>query len=394
MQCPRSRSRDAVVKTALIVGAGIGGLAAGVALKRAGWRTRIFERAVTPRELGFALNLAANAIAALRELGVAETVVSRGYAPRVAELRGKGGRVLRRVDAGTLVSDSAVAMRPVVHGALLAAAGMDSIQLSRDAVAFEATARDVTLRFRDGGAESGDILVGADGVASSIRAQLHAGEAPPHESGYSAVRGAIDQVGAILGDLDAIGYFVPRMEAAVVRASPFAAYWYLSLLTEDLPPGLRDPRAICAHVTPRLDATFRSVAAATTDEDMRVDMLYERAPLARWGRGRVTLLGDAAHPMLPHTGQGAAQALEDGVALALALGRGPDEESALRRYEEVRAARTRRFVKAGPRIARITTSPSRIVGAVRDAAVRLAPTALIVRALQNQSQRDPHAPLR
>ncbi|HUE88065.1 MAG TPA: FAD-dependent monooxygenase [Vicinamibacterales bacterium] len=381
------------MNTALIVGAGIGGLAAGVALQRAGWSVRVFERAANPRELGFALNLATNAIAALRELGVADEVISRGYSPRVAELRGERGCVLRRIDAHTLVSDSAVAMRSAVHGALLSAVGMERIALSREAVGFEATERDVTLRFRDGGAESGTILIGADGIASSIRRQLHPHEAPPRSSGYSAIRGAVDDGGPILGDLDAVGYFVPRMEAAIVRAGSRAAYWYMSLLTDDIPPGVPDPRILSHHFASRLDATFIRVTAATRAEDMRFDELYEREPLARWGRGRVTLLGDAAHPMLPHTGQGAAQAMEDGVALALALGVG-DHEQALRRYEDVRAARTARFVRAGPRIARVTTSRSASVSAIRNTAVRLAPTRLVVRALQNTSQRDPHAELR
>jgi 2-polyprenyl-6-methoxyphenol hydroxylase-like FAD-dependent oxidoreductase len=204
----------------------------------------------------------------------------------------------------------------------------------------------------------------------------------------------VDDVGAILGPLDAVGYLVPRMEAAVVRASPRAAYWYMSLLTEDIPSGPRDPRSICTHFTSRLDDTFRQLTGATRDEDMRFDELFERPLLSRWGHGRVTLLGDAAHPMLPHTGQGAAQAMEDAVALSLALSRFADHEQALRRYEDVRSARTARFVKAGPRIARVTTSTSTIVAGLRNAVVRLAPTALIVRALQNTNPRDPHASLR
>ena len=382
------------MNTALIVGAGIGGLAAAVSLQRRGWRTRVFERAANPRQLGFALNLAGNAIAALRELGVAAEVVSRGYTPRVVELRGEGGRVLRRIVARTHVIDSAVAMRLVVHGALRSALGRDAIELSREAVGFDSDHQGVTLRFLDGGAESGHILVGADGVTSSIRRHLHPGEAPPRASGYSAIRGAVEDIGTILGDLDGIGYFVPGVEAAVVRASPRAAYWYISLLTADLPSSIQNPRFISNHFVSRLDATFARLMAATKDEDMRFDELFERESLPRWGRGPVTLLGDAAHPMLPHTGQGAAQALEDAVALALALGRAGDREQALRRYEDVRAARTARLIKAGPRIARVTTSRSEVVARLRNAAVRWAPASVIVRALEKPNQRDPHAPLR
>jgi 2-polyprenyl-6-methoxyphenol hydroxylase-like FAD-dependent oxidoreductase len=184
------------------------------------------------------------------------------------------------------------------------------------------------------------------------------------------------------------------MEAAVVRAGPRAAYWYMSLLTEDITLPRRDPRSLCTQFTSRLDDTFRQLTRATRDEDMRFEELFERPLLARWGHGRVTLLGDAAHPMLPHTGQGAAQAMEDAVALSLALSRFDDHAEALRQYEAVRSARTARFVRAGPRIARMTTSPSRILGRLRNAVVRLAPTWLIMRALQSASQRDPHARLR
>jgi 2-polyprenyl-6-methoxyphenol hydroxylase-like FAD-dependent oxidoreductase len=380
--------------TALIVGAGIGGLAAGVALQRAGWTVRVFEKATSPRELGFALNLATNAMAALRELGVADEVMAAGYAPRMAEFRGERGRVLRRIDARGIVSDNAVALRSVVHGALLSAVGLSHIQLAREAIAFEVTSDHVRLRFRAGDAASGDILIGADGIRSSIRQQLHPYEQPPRPSGYSAIRGAVHDVGNLLGELDAVGYFVPGLECAIVRASERGAYWYMSLLSRDIPPGVRDVRRICAEFAPRLDTTFARIAAATADDDFRFDELLEREPIGGWGRERVTLLGDAAHPMLPHTGQGAAQALEDAVALGLSFKRDADHVRALRRYEHVRAKRTARFVRAGPRIARITTSQSVVLSAVRNATLRLLPAPVIIRALQSPSRRDPHEGLR
>ena len=382
------------MKTALIVGAGIGGLAAGVTLRRAGWQVRVFERAANPRELGFALNLAPNAMAALRDVGVAAEIVRAGYAVRRVEFRGAGGRLLRRVDASGVALESVVAMRTVVHGALLGAVGMDSIELSRDAVGYHASDDGAALTFRDGTAEHGDILIGADGIASVIRRQLHPDEPPPQRSGYAAVRGAVDDVTALLGDLDGVLYFAPRIEVAVVRAGATSAYWYMSLLACDLPRGTTNARHICSHFSAHLDDTFRNVAAATRDDDMRFDVLYQRSPLAAWGRGCVTLLGDAAHPMLPHTGQGAAQAIEDAVGLALALGRDTNAVQALRKYEAVRAVRTAQFVAMGPRIARVTTTDSGLISAIRDAAVRFAPTPLLVRALQNMQRRDPHAALR
>ena len=382
------------MKRALIVGAGIGGLAAGAALLQAGWSIRIFERAANPRELGFALNLAPNAMSALRELGVADEIRRAGYAARRVAFRGDNGRLLRIVDARDVVMEGVVAMRPVVHGALLNRVGADAVALAHDAIAWDATALGVTLRFRNGASAAGDILVGADGIASTIRRQLHPNEPPPQPSGYSAVRGAVHDIGDLLGDLDGVLCFAPGLEAAVVRAGSRSAYWYMSVRSHALAARGDSARLVSQHFAGRLDHTFRRVIDATDDADLRLDTLGQRTPLVRWGDGPVTLLGDAAHPMLPHTGQGAAQAIEDAIALKLALAREPRVERALRQYESIRAARTARVVALGPRIAGVTTTANPIVTALRNGAIRFAPTSLIVKALQNMDRRDPHAALR
>ena len=113
-----------MTRTALIVGAGIGGLSAAIALRKAGWHVRVFERASSVRELGFALLVAPNAMAALRELGVADVVLERGIAPARGEARRMDGTVLKRVDyppPEVMGGPTIVALRPALHGALLRA---------------------------------------------------------------------------------------------------------------------------------------------------------------------------------------------------------------------------------------------------------------------------------
>jgi 2-polyprenyl-6-methoxyphenol hydroxylase-like FAD-dependent oxidoreductase len=381
--------------TALIVGAGIGGLAAAVALRRAGWQCRIFERAAAAAAPGFGLVLAPNAMAALDELGLAPAISADGVPVGAVEIRRSNGERLRRFDVPEKAArprwTTTAILRPVLHQRLLAEVGRDTLAFDREAVDFETDAR-VVLRFADGGTERGDILVGADGVASVIRKRLHPHEPAPVRSRFCAVRGVVYDVQACVDGLTAVGYLGPGIEAAMVRSGERAVYWYMSMLDAELPVDVGDVRGLVDHRALEFDASFRALTTATRDGDLRFDRLRERRPLATWGAGRVTLLGDAAHPMLPHTGQGAAQALEDAVGLGLALRGGCDEVAALRQYEQVRAARTRQVVKMGPRLARISTTRSRVIGGVRNLAVRLVPEGLL--ATLAKMGPDPHRKLR
>jgi 2-polyprenyl-6-methoxyphenol hydroxylase-like FAD-dependent oxidoreductase len=362
-----------LTRTALIVGAGIGGLSAGLALRRAGWNIRIFERAASPRELGFGLGLAPNAIAALRELGVADEVLARSFEPRRGELRRIDGTVLKRVELSpeALGGPLVMALRPALHGALLEAVGVDAIALESEATGFAVTGDRVNLQLASGGVAEGHLLVGADGVSSVIRRTLHPAEPPPRSSGIVAVRGAVHGALHHLGDLSAVYYLGPGVESMVVRASDTGIYWFLSLARALVPAGMRDPAAILALMAPRFDETFRAVTSAT--EDLRYDELVDRDPIPFWGKGVVTLLGDAAHPVLPHTGQGAAQAIVDAVTLAKALTVDDDVERALRAYERERLEKTATLLRQGRRTARIMRTTNPVASYVREAVVRLIP---------------------
>jgi len=379
-------------RTALIVGAGIGGLAAGVALGRAGWQVRIHERAASPRELGFALLLAPNAMAALEELGLADTVRAAGISATRFEVRHADGRVIRAFRAqpgGRMV----VALRPVLHGALLNAVAREALTLGSEVVDVTSAGAQAELTLKDGRTERADVVIGADGVGSVVRRLLHPEEAPPAPSGFTALRGVAHGVGHHLGDLAGAGYLGAGIEAAAARASAESVYWYLSLLSPDVAAWPKNPREIADRATRGFDPRFRAILDATTDDDMRLDELSIRRPLRQWGAGRITLLGDAAHPVLPHTAQGAAQALEDAVALGLALAGAAPVEQSLRDYERIRIPRTSRLIAMGPRIASMTTTRSSMRIAVRTALLRFAPESLLAKGAPGRAG-DPHRALR
>jgi 2-polyprenyl-6-methoxyphenol hydroxylase-like FAD-dependent oxidoreductase len=386
------------VRSAVIVGAGIGGLAAAIALRRVGWDVRVVEQAATPRELGFALALAPNALAALAELGLKDAVLARGVEVKALEVRRPDGRVVKRVDLHGGAVQSIVTLRPALHGTLLDAVGPDALLLGAPVTGIAVTPPE------DSGVRSlfsvlvgsskkqdltPDVIVGADGVGSVVRHFLHPQEAPPRPSGYHGLRGVCYDVGDRLGSADFALYLGDGVEIGFARASASAVYWYISLI-DALADG--DARSVLDRCTRGLDARAVAITGATKPEDIRADRLYYRDPIDTWGRGRVTLLGDAAHPVLPHTAQGAALALEDAVALGLAL-RDGDVDAGLRRYERVRAARTRKVVHTGPRIAAMTTTRSRSRIALRDALVRLTPSRALSVALTLHA-RDPHRALR
>jgi 2-polyprenyl-6-methoxyphenol hydroxylase-like FAD-dependent oxidoreductase len=378
-----------VARTALIVGAGIGGLSAGIALRKAGWNIRVFERATSPRELGFGLALAPNAMAALRELGLEDVVRSRGYTPTRGEVRRPDGTVLKRAEISNpeamLGGPAVIALRPALHGALLDAVGMESIALDSEATGFTQEGGRVTLRLGNGNRVEGDVLIGADGANSVLRRTLHPSEPPARWSGIVAIRGGVHGVVHHLGGLSGIYYVGPGIEAFLVRASETGIYWVLSLANELVPSGLRDPKAILAHMLPRFDQTYRAITSAT--DDLRCDELVDRDPIPFWGTGVVTLLGDAAHPVLPHTGQGAAQAMVDAVTLGHALTGSIRIEPALRSYERHRREKTARLLGQGRRTASIMSTMNPVACAARELAIRMMPVKAIMKFLVKINRR-------
>jgi 2-polyprenyl-6-methoxyphenol hydroxylase-like FAD-dependent oxidoreductase len=358
---------------AIVVGAGIGGLAAAIALERAGVEPIVIERAPELREAGFGLVVSANAVAALRSLGLRDGVAARGTRVRRAEVRNPGGDLLTRIDYEALGWETYGILRAELQLAMLEAVPVERLRLATMCIGANEDGR---VLLDDGDAAVADIVIGADGIRSTVRRSLF-GEEPLRYGGHRAWRAGThfedervrDRFVEVWGVGGGFG-FGP--------AGPGRVYWYCFEAVPERAPAPDRPRD---EFLRRYGAWFDPIPALieSTDPDaIEPTFTYDRRPRRSWGRGRVTLLGDAAHPMKPNIGQGAAQALEDAVVLASCVaGRGLAEE-ALRAYERRRVRRANAVVRASRRAGRVAEVRSPLGARVRDEFMKVLPDRLAI----------------
>jgi 2-polyprenyl-6-methoxyphenol hydroxylase-like FAD-dependent oxidoreductase len=357
----------------VVVGAGIGGLAAAVALEQAGVEPMVVERAPELREAGFGLVLAANAVAALRRLGLADAVAARGTRVAAAEARAPRGELLGRIPYAELGWETYGILRTELQAVLREAVAPERLRLGRTCVG---AGEDGTVRLDGGETIAADAVVGADGIRSVVRASLF-GPEPLRYGGHRAWRAGTTFDHELLRDrfVEAWGVgggfgFGPAGGGRV--------YWYcFEAVPEDAPTPERPKEALLERYGRWLDP-IPGLIESTAPDAIEPTFTYDRRPLRTWGRGRVTLLGDAAHPMKPNIGQGAAQALEDAVVLGACLGSSGDAESALRAYERRRVRRANAVVRASRQAGRLAEVRSPLGARLRDIAVRALPDRLAI----------------
>jgi 2-polyprenyl-6-methoxyphenol hydroxylase-like FAD-dependent oxidoreductase len=335
---------------AVIIGGGIGGLSAALALERVGIRCDVFEQAAELREVGAGLTVWANAIRALEQLGVAQGVISLGSKVDRFEVRTNTGQILSKLSFANLERTLGVPAFVVVHRADLLrelASGLEKGRTNCGArcVSIENNADEVLARFADGREASADLLVGADGLHSVVRSQLH-GPAKPRYAGYACWRGVAHL--EVKDPPPGLSFetWGPGARFSVHHCGPGRLFWYG---THNLPEGGVDSpagrKADVQDVFQTWPPPIPEVIEATPRTEILRNDIVDRIPLANWGRGRVTLLGDAAHPTTPNLGQGACQAIEDAVCLAASLAGRRDVTTALRHYEQARQPRTTAITK-------------------------------------------------
>jgi 2-polyprenyl-6-methoxyphenol hydroxylase-like FAD-dependent oxidoreductase len=345
-------------KKIAIAGAGLGGLAAACSLLKAGHDVELFEQAAELGEIGAGIQLSANAMHVLNDLGLGEAIA--GYSVR------PGAYVFRLHDSGEVIGQFPLAQqhealngapynqlhRADLHNLLVAkvrSLKSNAIRLNNRVTGFEETDDGVQLKLSDGSRASADILVGADGVKSAVRAQI-AGASSASYTGDAAWRLIVpaerlppNLMGQVMSvwmgpGRHAVCYylrsgqllnFVGLVETDEVSEESWTAKYPWETLKADFAGWHADIQTV--------------IDAADRDMCFRWSLFY-RPPIAKWSTKRATMLGDAVHATLPYLAQGAAMAIEDGAILTRALAATADVPDALQLYERNRIERTSRIV--------------------------------------------------
>ena len=329
-----------------IAGGGIGGLTLAAALSRRGIVASVLERAASFSTVGAGITMQINAMQALRQIGLADAVEAAGNRLDRLLLRDSRGGVMfvsdMQAPARQFGAPFVGIHRARLHEILLAAVPTESVTLGFDVTQFADSGDGLTVSSSAGDELAADALVGADGLRSRVREQLWGSEQLRY-SGCTSWRGIVPNEGFVSAD-EAFESWGERSIFGAIPLGDQQLYWFT---TELVPAGLQDPddpREIILKSLEKWHAPIGAIIRATpADAILRTD-IFDRPPRQPWGRGRVTLLGDAAHPMTPNMGQGGGQAVEDAVVLAEELGVAENSEIALRAYERKRYTRTKFFV--------------------------------------------------
>lgn len=338
-----------------IVGAGIGGLAAAITLARAGKSVVVFEQTPQFGRVGADINLTPNAVRCLDGLGLGDALRETAARPthRISRMWDTGAETSRLEMAETAEklygAPQLTIHRPDLLEALERAVPRGAVRLGKSAKEITEEADRVTIRFVDGTEEVVDTLVGADGIHSVIRTAMFGAE-HPRFTGVVSYRAVVPRERLAVPELDAFTkWWGPTPESQIVTfplnrghdtfvfATTAQDSWRHESWTA--PGSVEELRAAYADFHPHARALLDAC------DSVLKSALYERDPLPAWSRRRMTLLGDACHPMMPFMAQGAGMAIEDAVVLGRCLADAASEDvpAALRQYETARLERTSRI---------------------------------------------------
>jgi 2-polyprenyl-6-methoxyphenol hydroxylase-like FAD-dependent oxidoreductase len=341
----------------------------------------VLERHASLDPLGAGISLWPNAVRVLVDIGVARHLPT--YTPLAPEsgLRRWDGRLLAQADPRQIErrygQPLLLLQRQTLHAALLTDGIAGLVETGTEVKGVSESGDGVRVELQGGAAIDVDLVIGADGLRSTVRAGL-LGDGAPRHSGLRAYRAIVPMPQRELGQGE---YWGAGSVFGLVPVDEERLYWFATRrgARGESPEANPIPALLERHRgwAPEIVATLE----ATPPEAVLVHDLLDRKPTSRWRGERIALLGDAAHPMLPFLGQGACQALEDAQALGEALRTSPDVPAALRTYEERRRQRAARLTTLSRRMGKLAHLRGAPLRALRDRAMAAAPESLRMRQL-------------
>ncbi|MGW5869178.1 FAD-dependent monooxygenase [Streptomyces sp. NPDC055239] len=368
--------------TAVVVGGGIGGLAAAIGLHRIGWDVTVLERSSMIEDAGAGISLAANGLRALDELGVGGAVRDASQGQYSGGTRTPRGGWLARMDGSALEKAVGAPImgipRSTLHRLLREGLPAGSLAIGSEAATVEQVGPGTVHVGCSATALEADLVVAADGIGSTVRGQLFPDHPGPVHSGSTVLRAITEHAVDLRTDFELT--WGRGAEFGHIAFLDGRAEWHAVL---SLPAGTRfaDPLTELRRRFHTWHGPIPALLDATRPEAVLHHEVNElRTPLPSYAVGRIALLGDAAHAMTPNLGQGACQALEDAVTLAAALGAESTVEAALARYDAERRPRSQAVAGAARQAGRMGQQLSHpLAVALRNTAMRLTPSRVATR---------------
>ncbi|MDM5315144.1 FAD-dependent monooxygenase [Fictibacillus sp. b24] len=373
----------------IVSGGGLGGLSVANTLQQVGMDVSVYERAAELKEMGAGIVLAANAMKALDKLGIGEQVRRIGSSVKKAEIRTWDGKLLVdlpvHIQAKRYGTYSYLIHRADLQSILYQNLKPDTVFLGRKLVHNEQDNSKIRAIFENKEVVEGDFLIGADGVHSQLRKSL-IGSTPLRYSGFTAFRGIShfeDERFPIEtgGGFEAWG---PGKRFGYSHLGKGRIFWFAAINTP-----LGTLKATENKKTTALEhfkgwwGPIEAVIESTEETNILTHEIFDRKPIKSWSQGRATLLGDAAHPMLPNLGQGGAQAVEDALVLSRCLVNHPEDiQQALRMYEKIRIPRTTQVVRGSRAMGRFMQLENPVSIKLRNLLLRTMPSSLQMKRLE------------
>jgi 2-polyprenyl-6-methoxyphenol hydroxylase-like FAD-dependent oxidoreductase len=369
----RTGLHSTINKRAVIAGAGPGGLTAAIALQQAGYRVTLCDRIDVLKPAGSGLTLWPNAMRAFDRVGLNREIASLGVPLVNIAMRNWHGDLIFADEVLAAARDQRFQGLSLTRTSLmrtLALRAQPAKILQVEVVDFTACEDFVLVRLADSRKLACDLLVGADGLHSRVRAQLIAKQDLTY-AGYAVTRGIAE--GNFAGDTGTV-WMGPARQFGCFPLPQDRTYWFASEKSSeksgDSPPS---PIAEIVRSFERWTPAIVPMIHATSQDQLLRNQIYDRPTLRKWSFGRVTMLGDAAHPAAPTLGQGGCQAIEDAVTLGFCCAAEDDVDAALRKYQSLRLARANSFVREARMMGRIGLWQNPLALYVRERIMRAIP---------------------